>query len=244
MTNSVVNSDGGSATRQTEVIESKGSAAIPNQGSKGDPPQINSNTNQADKDLDKSGEPLASAAEASSSFNQERSNSNSAIQLQFLPQEQKKVDALELMDFEERLKKNQMIKKFMSMSPSIPNGFDLNCTNVDDNDFSTIICQAMNSNDHIIGLKEQGYMNLESRLEKHKHVHQSTYIYPGLNTNNLNQSTKQRKVEKQHTGISSNADIRDSLFSKQDTKNQLESGAPEQQKQHQVTEEFLVFKEK
>ena len=64
------------------------------------------------------------------------------------------MDVTDLMEFEERLKKNEIIKKFMSMSPSIPNGFDLNCTNVDDNDFSTIICQAMLSNDHIIGLKE------------------------------------------------------------------------------------------
>lgn len=74
-------------------------------------------------------------------------------------------------DFEERLKKNEHIKTFMKMSPSIPNGFDMNCTNVDVDDFSTIICQTLLSNDHILGLKEQGYMNLESRMEKYKHSH-------------------------------------------------------------------------
>ena len=96
---------------------------------------------------------------------------------------------MELMDFEERLKKNESIEEFMKMSPSIPSGFDLNCCNVDVDDFSTIICQALISNDHIIGLKEQGYMNLESRLEKHKHVHDSPYIYPGLHLNRDHQKS-------------------------------------------------------
>ena len=59
-----------------------------------------------------------------------------------------------IFDFENRLKENALIKKFMSISPSIPCGFDLNCTNVDENDLSTIICQALLSNEHIIGLKE------------------------------------------------------------------------------------------
>ena len=36
-----------------------------------------------------------------------------------------------IFDFENRLKENALIKKFMSISPSIPCGFDLNCTNVD-----------------------------------------------------------------------------------------------------------------
>jgi len=38
-------------------------------------------------------------------------------------------------------------------------------------------------------------------------------------------------------------EFRDDAFVKQDTKNLTESFPPEQQKQHQVTEEFLVFKE-
>lgn len=74
-------------------------------------------------------------------------------------------------EFEARLKKNAVIKKFMEMSPSIPNGFDMNCTKVDVDDFSTIICQTLLSNDHILGLKEQGYMNLESKMEKYQHRH-------------------------------------------------------------------------
>ena len=45
-----------------------------------------------------------------------------------------------LIDFEEILKKNENFKQFMKMSPSIPYGFDMNCANVDENDFSTIIC--------------------------------------------------------------------------------------------------------
>lgn len=45
-----------------------------------------------------------------------------------------------LTEFEERLKKHPSIKQFMKMSPSIPNGFDMNCANVDVDDFSTVIC--------------------------------------------------------------------------------------------------------
>ena len=45
-----------------------------------------------------------------------------------------------LVDFEERLKKCDSIKKLLVMSPSIPNGFDLNCTTIDVDDFSTVIC--------------------------------------------------------------------------------------------------------
>lgn len=37
----------------------------------------------------------------------------------------------QIFEFENRLKENKVIKKFMSISPSIPCGFDLNCTNVD-----------------------------------------------------------------------------------------------------------------
>lgn len=37
----------------------------------------------------------------------------------------------QIFEFENRLKENKIIKKFMSISPSIPCGFDLNCTNVD-----------------------------------------------------------------------------------------------------------------
>lgn len=59
-----------------------------------------------------------------------------------------------VLNFEERLKKEQSIKKLMKMSPSIPDGFDMDCTLVDENDFSTIICQAHLMNDYILGLKE------------------------------------------------------------------------------------------
>lgn len=87
-----------------------------------------------------------------------------------------------LTEFEERLKKHPSIKQFMKMSPSIPNGFDMNCTNVDVDDFSTVICQTLLSNDHILGLKEQGYMNLESRMEKYQHRH--VYKPPGFDKRN------------------------------------------------------------
>lgn len=56
------------------------------------------------------------------------------------------------------------------MSPSIPNGFDMNCTCVNVDDFSTIICQSLLSNDHLTGLKEQGYMSLEQKLDRFKFV--------------------------------------------------------------------------
>jgi len=45
-----------------------------------------------------------------------------------------------IFDFEDNLKSNDIIKEFMSMSPSIPDGYDMNCTNVNPDDFSTIIC--------------------------------------------------------------------------------------------------------
>jgi hypothetical protein len=66
-----------------------------------------------------------------------------------------------LFNFEEKLKKNEVVKKFMRMSPSIPNGFDENCTMLDEHDFSTLICQALISNDYYQGLREQRYMNID-----------------------------------------------------------------------------------
>lgn len=78
-----------------------------------------------------------------------------------------KINLIELLEFEERLKKNPTVEKFMEISPSIPNGFNMNCTNVNLDDFSTIICQALLSNEHLVGLKEQGYMNLEQKTEKY-----------------------------------------------------------------------------
>lgn len=74
-----------------------------------------------------------------------------------------------LMSFEDRLKKKAAIKALMKMSASIPNGFDMDCTKVDENDFSTIICQAVLSNDYIYGLKEQKYMSIDQKLEKIAH---------------------------------------------------------------------------
>jgi hypothetical protein len=50
------------------------------------------------------------------------------------------VNTTNLVDFEDRLKKCQYIKDLLVMSPSIPNGFDLNCCAVEVDDFSTIIC--------------------------------------------------------------------------------------------------------
>ena len=44
------------------------------------------------------------------------------------------------MAFEERLKNNRAFKEIMLMSPSIPMGFDNNCTKINTNDLSTIIC--------------------------------------------------------------------------------------------------------
>ena len=43
-------------------------------------------------------------------------------------------------NFEERLKNNVAFKEIMLMSPSIPMGFDSNCTKINLNDLSTIIC--------------------------------------------------------------------------------------------------------
>ena len=64
----------------------------------------------------------------------------------------------------------------MAMSPSIQNGFDMNCTTVDDRDYSAIITQALLSNEHLMGLKEQGYMNLNSRFEKYKHLYRKSEV--------------------------------------------------------------------
>jgi len=57
------------------------------------------------------------------------------------------------------------------MSPSIPDGFNMNCTRANPDDLSSIICQAHLSNENVMGLKEQGYMNLESRIEAIKHTY-------------------------------------------------------------------------
>jgi len=64
------------------------------------------------------------------------------------------VNIKEIIEFEERLKKNEALCQFMKMSPAIPNGFDMNCAMVDDNDFLTIICETLLSNDHLTGLRE------------------------------------------------------------------------------------------
>lgn len=86
------------------------------------------------------------------------------------------VNIQDLVNFENNLKENIYIKNFMVMSPSIQNGFDMNCTTVDDKDYSAIITQALLSNEHVMGLKEQGYMNLNSRLEKYKHLYRKSDI--------------------------------------------------------------------
>ena len=70
---------------------------------------------------------------------------------------------------EELVKKEAAFRKFMELSPSVPNGFDMNSTNVNLNDFSTIICHCLLSNEHLLGLREQGYMDLPSRLESYRH---------------------------------------------------------------------------
>ena len=75
-----------------------------------------------------------------------------------------------LLHFEDRLKKQESIKQLMKMSPAIPDGFDMDCTLVDENDFSTIICQAHLSTDFFLGLKEQRYMGLDQKMEKTTHV--------------------------------------------------------------------------
>jgi len=67
---------------------------------------------------------------------------------------QSTINILHLIDFEDRLKKHKSLLEFMKMSPAIPNGFDMNCAMVDENDFMTIICETLLSNDHLYGLKE------------------------------------------------------------------------------------------
>lgn len=62
--------------------------------------------------------------------------------------------------FEDRLKTNPKIKALMKMSPSIQNGFNMDCTIVDESDLSSIITQAILSNEYMMGLREQNYMGL------------------------------------------------------------------------------------
>lgn len=45
-----------------------------------------------------------------------------------------------LVNFEEGLKNSSLLKEFFKMSPSIPAGLDMDCTQIDLDDFSTIIC--------------------------------------------------------------------------------------------------------
>lgn len=78
-----------------------------------------------------------------------------------------------LVTFEEGLKNSSLLKEFFKMSPSIPAGLDMDCTQIDLDDFSTIICQAMLSTQHIFGLKEHGYMDLESKIDKYKHFYKT-----------------------------------------------------------------------
>jgi hypothetical protein len=61
----------------------------------------------------------------------------------------------------------------MKLSASVPSGLDLNSISLDQNDLSTIICHTLISNEHLIGLKEQGYMDLESRLDKQKYMYKN-----------------------------------------------------------------------
>lgn len=148
-----------------------------------------------------------------------------------------------LTEFEERLKKHPSIKQFMKMSPSIPNGFDMNCANVDVDDFSTVICQTLLSNDHILGLKEQGYMNLESRMEKYQHRH--VYKPSGFD---------KRNASKQH-GLGNTGSVPtdfdpsklDGLdFDKPDAEDapaELRAGGTAAQQATKHTEEFYVIKE-
>jgi len=46
------------------------------------------------------------------------------------------------------------MKEFLSINPAIPDGLNLECTAVNQDDFSTIICQALLSNDHLTGLRQ------------------------------------------------------------------------------------------
>ena len=83
---------------------------------------------------------------------QQRSNSN--IILKGLQAKEEGINVKNLIDFEERVKNEKSLNKLMLMSPSVPSGFDLNSTTLNQCDFSTIICQALISNEHLIGLKE------------------------------------------------------------------------------------------
>jgi hypothetical protein len=80
-----------------------------------------------------------------------------------------------IIDFDQNLLSNKFIKKLLEMSPSIPNGFDMNCTKLDLMDTSSIITQALLSNDHILALKSQGFMNMDSKLQKEKFLHKKMY---------------------------------------------------------------------
>lgn len=89
--------------------------------------------------------------------------------------QQIKVDINLIIDFDQNLLSNKFIKKLLEMSPSIPNGFDMNCTKLDLMDTSSIITQALLSNDHILALKSQGFMNMDSKLQKEKFLHKKMY---------------------------------------------------------------------
>ena len=78
---------------------------------------------------------LIQTGEASRDTDFERNDSRAAFSLNG-----SHIDIDKMILFEERLKKDENIKKLMQMSPSIPNGFNMNCTQMDEKDFSTIIC--------------------------------------------------------------------------------------------------------
>ena len=49
-------------------------------------------------------------------------------------------DVMDLVNFEGWLKSQSSIKEFLEISPSVPNGLNMDCTAVNADDFSTIIC--------------------------------------------------------------------------------------------------------
>lgn len=104
----------------------------------------------------------------------------------------------DLIDFEDRLKNYQQVNELMKLSASVPSGLDLNCITLDQNDLSTIICHTMISNEHLIGLKEQGYMDLESRLDKQKYMYKNPQVYLGLQ-HQLNM--KNKNSTNRHSGF-------------------------------------------
>ena len=115
-----------------------------------------------------------------------------------IEQDQDSKHVTNLVHFEELLKSHEVFKELFKMSPSIPHGLDLNCTQVNLDDLSTIICQSMLSTAHIMGLKEHGYMDMESKVEIYKHFYKrQPPVYKNLNPLRVDDNESMKNIGRQ-----------------------------------------------